>query len=118
MRVDFQAVRAAVTLAQVLDFIAFVPSERRGDQLRGPCPIHGSTSTKSRSFSVNLNKSAFRCFQCGASGNHLDLWAAVNGMDLQTAARTICERAGVAVPDLGSTKRTRSRDARARTEKR
>ena len=103
MRVDFRAVRALITLGQVLDLIQFVPSERRGNQLRGPCPIHKSTSAKSRSFSANLSKNAFRCFRCGASGNQLDLWAAVHAIDLHPAAFTICERVGVKIPELGPT---------------
>ncbi|MBI3463831.1 MAG: hypothetical protein HY000_12360 [Planctomycetes bacterium] len=115
MRVDFQAVRASVTLAQVLDLIGFVPIEERGHQLRGPCPIHGSTSPTSRSFSANLRKNAFRCFQCGASGNQLDLWAAVNGMDIHRAARSICERVGVVVPELPHPSRPGSRNAGAQT---
>ncbi|MBI3465075.1 MAG: hypothetical protein HY000_18765 [Planctomycetes bacterium] len=107
--------RASTTLAQVLDLIEFVPSERRGDQLRGPCPIHGSTSANSRSFSANLRKNAFRCFHCGASGNQLDLWAAVNALDLQQAARTICERLGLEIAELQS---PRDRTAAQQTEKR
>jgi DNA primase len=96
--VDFRAVRAAVSLAQVLDLIGFEPSERRGDQWRGPCPIHGSTSSKSRSFSVNLGKNAFRCFRCGAVGNQLDLWTTLSKTDLHTATLALCERLGLDVP--------------------
>jgi len=118
MHVDFRAVRASVTMGQVLDLIGFVPSERRGEQLRGPCPIHESTTSKERSFSANLSKNAFRCFRCGASGNHLDLWAEVNGIDLHQAARTICERVGIEIPELRPQRRPASRDVRAQTEKR
>jgi DNA primase len=67
--VDFAAVRAAISMEQVLKFIGFIPAERRGPQWRGPCPIHDSQSPSSRSFSVNVTKGAFRCFQCGAQGN-------------------------------------------------
>ncbi|MBI3463468.1 MAG: hypothetical protein HY000_10485 [Planctomycetes bacterium] len=118
MRINFQVVRASVTLAQVLDLIGFVPTERRGAQVRGPCPIHGSTSTQSRSFSANLRKNAFQCFRCGASGNHLDLWATVNGMELSEAARTLCERVGVVVPELDSLTRPAGGNAEQQTQKR
>lgn len=96
--VDFQAVRRAVSIAQVLEVIGFEPTERRGDQWRGPCPVHGSKSPKSRSFSVNLRKNAFRCFRCGAAGNQLDLWKTLSGMDLYEATLALCERLGVDIP--------------------
>ncbi len=49
----------------------------KGAQRRGPCPIHEPSSTEGRSFSVNLHKNVFHCFDasCGAKGNALDLWA-------------------------------------------
>ncbi len=103
--VDFQAVRAAVSLSKVLNLIGFEPTERSGGQSRGPCPIHGSTSGKSRSFSVNLGKNAFRCFGCGAAGNQLDLWTAVSGTDIHAATLALCERLGLVVPYLNAPQR-------------
>ena len=38
---DFQAVRAAVSISQVLEIVGFVAGEQSGDQVRGPCPVHG-----------------------------------------------------------------------------
>lgn len=38
---DFQAVRAAVSISQVLEIVGFVTAEQSGDQVRGPCPVHG-----------------------------------------------------------------------------
>src|SRR4029077_395789 len=61
---DFRAVRAAVSMAEVLDLLPFTPSRRVGSQLRGPCPVHGSASPRSRSFSANLTDQTFRCFKC------------------------------------------------------
>ncbi|MBI3469507.1 MAG: hypothetical protein HY000_41425 [Planctomycetes bacterium] len=57
---------------------------------RGGC-TQRRRHAKSRSFSANLKKNAFRCFRCGVSGNHVDLWATVNNMDLRQAALTVCE---------------------------
>ena len=96
--VDFQAVRCLVSIAQVLERIGFVPAECSGEQVRGPCPVHGSTSPKSRSFSANPARNAYRCFQCGSSGNQLDLWAAVTKTDLHTAAIDLCEKFDLDVP--------------------
>ena len=79
-------------------WLGFVPRESSGDQLRGPCPIHGSSSPKSRSFSANVGRNAYRCFKCDSSGNQLDLWAAVTKMDLHAAAIDLCEKAQVDIP--------------------
>ena len=67
------------------ELVGFSACERRGNQRRGPGPIHRSSSGKSRSFSANLDKHAYRCFSCGSSGNQLDLWAAVTNLDLYQA---------------------------------
>lgn len=96
--VDFQAVRSMVSMAQVLELIGFVAQKSSGGQLRGPCPLHGSRSPRSRSFSANLERNAYQCFKCGSSGNQLDLWAAVTKTDLHTAAIDLCEKAQVDVP--------------------
>ena len=96
--VDFQIVRAAVPMARVLDLIGFVACETSGSQLRGPCPIHGSRSPKSRSFSVNVQRHTYQCFKCGSLGNQLDLWAAVTKTDFYTAAIDLCEKAHVDIP--------------------
>jgi len=85
-------------MRDVLKLIGFVPSEAHGAQWRGPCPIHGLESPKSRIFSVHLARNAFRCFKCGSSGNQLDLWAAVRKTDLYAAAIDLCHRLQIDVP--------------------
>lgn len=87
-----------IPMRQVLALIGFVPRETSGEQLRGPCPVHGSASPNSRVFSVNLRRNAYRCFKCGSSGNQLDLWAALNKTDLHTATVDLCERLRLDIP--------------------
>ncbi len=96
--VDFQAVRSRVSMAEVLTLLEFVPSQSSGTRHRGPCPIHGSSSSTSRSFSVDLKRNAFQCFKCGCSGNQLDLWAAVTGASLHQAAVDLCEKLHLDIP--------------------
>lgn len=96
--VDFQAVRSMVSMAQVVELLGFVPQDCSGDQQRGPCPVHGSMSPKSRSFSVNLAKSTFQCFKCGVSGNQLDLWAAHTKSSVFEAALDLCDKLNLEVP--------------------
>jgi transposase len=87
--VDFALLREQITLEQVLRHLGLFAGLRgRGQQLRGPCPVHGPPGTKDRTFSVHLGKNVFQCFQaeCGVHGNVLDLWAAVQGLPLYEAA--------------------------------
>jgi DNA primase len=107
--IDYRALRDQVPISSVLRLLNFKPSERRGDQLRGPCPIHGSSSPTSRSFSVNLRLNAFQCFggSCGAHGNQMDLWAAAQRLPLYEASISLAERLGIDVPRLGQNRRHR-----------
>ena len=97
--IDFAAVRALVTLAEVLALLNYVPKRTRGTQQRGPCPVHGSENpTRSQSFSADLAHNMCRCFKCGFGGNALDLWAAVTGHNIYHAATDLCQRLGRPVP--------------------
>ena len=100
--VRFPEVRSRVSMAQVLALLQFAPSERSKEEIRGPCPVHGSTSPKSRSFSANLKKNVYRCFSCGSAGNQLDLYAAATRQSLLASAIDLCERVGCEVPWLVS----------------
>jgi DNA primase len=84
--VDFRELRRRLRMERVLGLVGFVPSWRHGEQVRGPCPLHGSTSPRSRSFCAHLGKGAYQCFVCGAAGNALELWAALTGQRLHPAA--------------------------------
>jgi transposase InsO family protein len=109
LAIDFAAVRAAVTIAAVLELLGAGPVQRsRGGQYRGPCPLHGSTSATSRCFSADLEQHIFHCFKCGHSGNALDLWAQANRQSIYDAAIDLCQRLGIPVPTLPAP--TRNRD--------
>jgi putative transposase len=108
--IDFAAVKAAVTMAAVLELLGFRPNSTRGPQLRGPCPLHGSTSGTSRSFSAHLDRQAFHCFKCGRAGNALDLWAQANRLTPYDAALDLCNRLGIPVPTLPPPNRNRKEE--------
>ena len=98
--VDYQAVRAQASLAEVLELLGFVGNETSGDQVRGACPIHKSQSPRSRTFSANLGKNTYRCFKCGSAGNQLDLWTAATKQPLYQAAINLCQRLERPIPRL------------------
>jgi putative transposase len=100
--IDFAAVRAALTIAQVLALLGFVPRSEHAGQQRGACPLHGSTHGTARCFSVNTQAHTFHCFKCGRSGNALDLWAAGNRLSIYDAALDLCQRLNIPLPLLPS----------------
>ena len=108
--IDFAAVRAAITMAAVLQLLGFQANSTRGAQQRGPCPLHGSTSGTSRCFSVNLNDNMFHCFKCGRSGNPLDLWAQSQKLTPYDAAVDLCQRLNIPLPLLNTTTRNREEE--------
>jgi hypothetical protein len=75
--IDYRARRAQRRLGQVLELLDFTPAARCGPQLRGPCPVHGAHTPRSRSFAAHLERHGWYCFRGGAGGHALDLWGAV-----------------------------------------
>jgi DNA primase len=100
--IDYRAARAGIHLAEVLELIAYQPRWRRGEQWRGPCPLHRSRSARSRVFAAHLGKNVYHCFRCGAGGNALDLWAALTRQPLHAAVLDLCQRLGRPVPWLAA----------------
>ena len=97
--IDYPALRATLSMEQVLTLLRYQPAHRRGPQLRGSCPLHDPAATGDRHcFSVHLERQAFRCFTCGAHGNHLDLWRLVQRLPLYEAALDLCRHAGIQAP--------------------
>jgi DNA primase len=96
--IDYRRARAEVRLAVVLDLLGWRAREGHGEQVRGPCPVHRSTSPRSRSFSAHLGRGLWQCFACGASGNALDLWARVTGQALYPAVLGLYRQLGREVP--------------------
>ena len=96
--VDFPWLRQRITMPDVLQLLQFETTFRRGDQWRGPCPVHGSRSPGSRSFSVNVRLGRYRCFRCGSHGNALELWATVHHLSVYAAAVDLCQQLGLEIP--------------------
>jgi DNA primase len=103
--IDFRALRDQVPLARLLELLDFVPVSRRGAEVRGRCPVHGSRTRRSRSFAAHLQWQCWHCFRCGAGGNALDLWVAVTKLPLYEAALDLCRRLALDVPWLPPSRR-------------
>lgn len=89
--IDFRAVKAAVSLAEVLQVyeVDWLRGRRPG-QLQGRCPIH--RGGRGDAFHVSLSKNAFQCFACQARGNALDFVAAMEQCSVREAARRLAHR--------------------------
>ena len=89
--VDFKAVKAAVSMLQILDHYHLTERfKRRGDSLSGPCPIHGGDNPTH--FRVSLEKNCWNCFgQCKGGGNMLDFVMQKERVTVREAALKISE---------------------------
>ena len=86
--IDFTAVKAAVTMTQVLEhygLLATLTPKKNGEALEGPCPIHKGSSPDQ--FKVSIPKNCWNCFsECQCGGNVLDFVAKMENCDAQEAA--------------------------------
>ena len=98
--IDFDRLRAEITMEQVLNLLGFQPSRRTGQQWYGSCPLHDATSGRRRPFCVNVAISRYYCHQCHSRGNQLELWAAAAKLPLHQAAIDLCRALGEEIPWL------------------
>ena len=84
--VDFRAVKAAITMEQVLEHYGLMDKFKRGtDSLNGPCPIHGGSNPTQ--FRVSISKNIWNCFsECKHGGNVLDFIAKMEDASIHAAA--------------------------------
>ncbi len=84
--VDFKAVKAAVTMEQVLAHYGLTDKfKRSGDSLSGPCPIHGGNNPTQ--FRISISKNIWNCFsECKRGGNVLDFIAKMEDVTIHAAA--------------------------------
>lgn len=92
--VDFEAVKAAVNITQVLEHYGLADGFKKsnhGDTWSGPCPLHqGSNPTQ---FRVSVSKNCWHCFSggCRASGNVLEFVSRMENCSISNAARKLAE---------------------------
>jgi len=97
--VDFERIRAVVTMEHVLNWLEFEPTSRSGPQWSGSCPLPACGAGRRRgSFSVNVVSGRYCCHRCGSHGNPLELWAAATEQSVYQAAIDLCRRLGCEIP--------------------
>ena len=98
---DYTAIRARISIADVLALVNDHPLRMRASQCRGRCPLHQREShngSGSTCFSVNLQRNIFKCFGCGAQGNQLDLWRLYIRLPLYQATLELCRLLNITPP--------------------
>lgn len=111
--VDFNLIKAAVTMEMLIVQYGITTLERNGQEMRGVCPIHQGKSK--REFSINLVKNTFCCFapRCKARGNVLDFVAQIEHCSVKEAALKLDEWFGVTKQEIGESATTESPAAQA-----
>ncbi|WP_243359396.1 DNA primase [Fundidesulfovibrio terrae] len=107
-----QALKSRLNIADVVKrYLALKPA---GARLVGLCPFHNE---KTGSFSVSPEKGVFYCFGCQASGDVIDFYCRINGLDFREGLEQLAREAGIALaefkPDPQEDKRRRQRQAAA-----
>jgi transposase len=104
---DFAHLKRQLPLGRVLDHLGLTPRLKgSGPQRRCACPIHRGDG-RGRTFSVNLESSAYQCFdaRCGSKGDVIDLWAALTQRDVRSAALDLVHVFGLEPSPAGGTEK-------------
>jgi DNA primase len=109
MKHDSGAVAAVKARANIAEVVGrYVNLRPVGGRLVGPCPFHQETKG---SFNVHPEKGFFHCFGCQASGDVIDFYCRINGLEFREGLERLAAEVGV---DLGHVRR----DPRATERKR
>jgi DNA primase len=96
--IDFNRLRAEITMEDVLQLLGFKPTDRRGDQWYGECPMHASTARRPRVFSVNVRMGCYYCHKCHGKGDQFQLWAAATQTPIRPATIELCHQLRREIP--------------------
>ncbi|MFP5239210.1 MAG: DNA primase [Acidobacteriota bacterium] len=113
MKNDPRAIQAVKSRLNIADIARrYVELRNVGGRLVGPCPFHNETKG---SFNVHPDKGFFHCFGCQASGDVIDFYCRINGLDFREGLEQLAHEAGVQLaefkPDPQEEARRRQRQA-------
>ncbi|CAN5125051.1 hypothetical protein BH11PAT4_BH11PAT4_0750 [soil metagenome] len=76
---------------------SYLPLKKMGRLYKGLCPFH---SEKTPSFTVNPERSIYKCFGCGEGGDIFSFVMKLEGLTFPEAVRLLGDKVGVAVPEF------------------
>ncbi len=90
-----QAVKSRLSIVEIVR--RYVDLRQNGRRWVAPCPFHQETKP---SFSVNEEEGFFYCFGCQASGDLIDFYCRINGLDFKDGLAQLAEEAGISLRDV------------------
>lgn len=100
-----QAIKARINIVDVVR--RYVELRRIGARWMAPCPFHQETKP---SFSVNEEQGFYYCFGCHASGDLIDFYSKINGLEFRDAIEQLAEEAGIDLKAYASRKAPNPRE--------
>ena len=98
------AVKARANIAEIVG--RYVTLRPVGGRLVGACPFHQETKG---SFNVHPDKGFFHCFGCQASGDVIDFYCRINGLEFKEGLERLAAEVGVDLGQRRSDPRTAER---------
>lgn len=98
-----QAVKSRLSIVEIVR--RYVDLRQNGRRWVAPCPFHQETKP---SFSVNEEEGFFYCFGCQASGDLIDFYCRINGLEFKDGLTQLAEEAGISLKGM---ERAPERDA-------
>ncbi|BBD07784.1 DNA primase [Desulfovibrio ferrophilus] len=112
-KVDSGAIGAIKQRLDIVELVRrFVDLRQVSGRWSGPCPFHQETKP---SFSVNPEMGYYYCFGCRASGDVIDFYCNIHGLEFREGLQQLAEEVGVELstarpdPQRDEKKRKRSR---------
>ncbi len=92
---DSETIAEIKSRLSMLDIInRYVELRQTGERWTAPCPFHQETKP---SFTVSPDKGFYYCFGCQASGDLIDFYKEINGLNFSEALRQLAHEAGVEI---------------------
>ncbi|MFP4454930.1 MAG: DNA primase [Desulfonatronovibrio sp.] len=95
--IDSRNIAEIKSRLSLVDIVSrFVELKPVGDRWNAPCPFHQETKP---SFTVSPDKGFYYCFGCQASGDVIEFYKNINGLDFAEAVRQLAREAGVEIEE-------------------
>jgi DNA primase len=106
-RSGVEAVKARVSIADIVR--RYVDLKPVSGRWMGVCPFHQETKP---SMSVNDDEGFFYCFGCQASGDVIDFYSRINGLDFKEALEQLAAEVGIELSNVPRDPHAAERKAR------
>lgn len=94
-------IKSRISLSSIIQKV--VELKGHGSSKIGLCPFHNE---KTPSFHVRDHEGRFKCFGCGAAGDHFDFLIKLRGIEFSKALEELSELAGINLPQKPVAKET------------